>query len=194
MSDNPSTDPTYPVITRHLGKLLTAVLLLFALMAVNSVYLAAITLLEETTGRLYQDYFYLLMFLAHLVLGLVLIVPFILFAAGHMRRAVRRPNRHAIRAGFALFASAIVLLLTGLLLTRFVFFELNDPVIRRAGYWIHVISPFVVIWLFVLHRLAGPPIHWRAGMRWSTAALGFAGVAFLCHLPRPSAAVQRPLR
>ncbi len=169
-------ETTYPVITQRLGKLLTAVFVLFALMVVNSVYLAAITLLEESTGRLYQDYFYLLMFLAHLVLGLLLILPFLMFALGHMRRAVRRPNRAAIRAGFALFASALVLLLTGLLLTRFEFFELNDPDIRRAGYWIHVISPFVVIWLFVLHRLAGPPIHWRSGWRWSLAALGFAGI------------------
>ena len=169
-------ETTHPVITRRLGKLLTAVFLLFALMAVNSVYLVSITLLEEFTGRLYQDYFYLLMFLVHLLLGLVLILPFLAFATGHMRRAVRRPNRAAIRAGFALFASTLVLLLTGLLLTRFEFFELNDPTIRRAGYWLHVISPFAVIWLFVLHRLAGPPIHWRSGMRWSLAALGFAAM------------------
>jgi hypothetical protein len=116
------------------------------------------------------------MFFAHLVLGLVLILPFLVFALGHMRRAIQRPNRAAIRAGIALFVSALVLLLTGLLLTRFPFFELNDPAIRRAGYWIHVLSPFVVIWLFVLHRLAGPPIHWRSGLRWSALALGFAAL------------------
>lgn len=169
-------DPAHPVITRRLGKLLTAVFLLFALLAVNSVYLVAITLLETGTDRLYQDYFYLLMFLAHLMLGLVLILPFLFFAFGHMRRAVRRTNRAAIRAGIALFVSALMLLLSGLLLTRFGFFEINDPAIRRAGYWIHVISPFVVIWLFVLHRLAGPPIHWRSGLRWSAAALAFAAI------------------
>lgn len=169
-------DPAAPVITHRLGKLLTAVFLLFALMAVNSVYLVSITLLEAGTDRLFQYYFYLLMFLAHLVLGVVLILPFLFFAAGHMRRAVHRSNRAAIRAGIALFISALVLLLSGLLLTRFGFFELNDPALRRAGYWIHVLSPFVVIWLFVLHRLAGPPIHWRSGLRWSAVALVFAGL------------------
>lgn len=167
-------DTANPVITQRLGKLLASVFLMFALMAVNSVYLVAITLLEETSGRLYQDYFYLMMFLAHLVLGLVMIVPFLWFGVGHMRRALQRPNRAAITAGIALFISALVLLLTGLLLTRFEFFELNDPDIRRIGYWIHVLSPLVVIWLFVLHRLAGPPIHWRKGLRWSGLALVFA--------------------
>ena len=145
--------PNYPVITPRLGNLLTAVLLLFALMAVNSVYLAAVTLLETVTGALYQDYFYLLMFLVHLALGLLIILPVILFATAHMRRALKRPNRDAIRAGIALFISALLVLLTGLLLTRFEFFELNDPDIRRTGYWLHVISPLAVVWLFVLHRL-----------------------------------------
>lgn len=167
---------SHQVITRRLGKLLTTVFLLFAVLAVNSVYLATITFLEETGGHLYQGYFYLLMFLAHLVLGLVLIVPFIVFAICHMRRALHRPNRAAIRAGLALFVSALLLLLSGMLLTRFEFFELNDPDIRRAGYWIHVLSPFLVVWLFVLHRLAGPPIHWRSGLRWSAAALGFTAL------------------
>jgi tetratricopeptide (TPR) repeat protein len=169
----------YPVITPRLGKLLTVVLLLFALMAVNSVYLAAITVLESVTGGLYQDYFYLLMFLVHLALGLLIILPVILFATAHMRRALNRPNRDAIRAGIALFISALLVLLSGLLLTRFEFFELNDPDIRRIGYWVHVITPLAVVWLFILHRLAGPPIHWRSGRHWLLLAIGFAAVMVL---------------
>jgi tetratricopeptide (TPR) repeat protein len=152
------------------------VFLLFALLALNSVYLAAISLLEQFSDHIYQNYFYLLMFLLHLALGLLITVPVILFGLGHMRRAWRRPNRYAVRAGRALFFTALVLLVTGLLLTRFEFFEINDPQIRRIGYWIHVISPLVVVWLFVLHRLAGPPIRWQTGRRWTLAALGFAAL------------------
>ncbi len=152
------------------------VFLLFALLALNSVYLAAISLLEQFSDHIYQNYFYLLMFLLHLALGLLITVPVILFGLGHMRRAWRRPNRYAVRAGMALFFTALVLLVTGLLLTRFEFFEINDPQIRRIGYWIHVISPLVVVWLFVLHRLAGPPIRWQTGRRWTLAALGFAAL------------------
>jgi len=171
-----------PVITARLGRRLGVVLLLFALLVVNSVYLAAITWLEYRSGEVYQDYFYLLMFLLHLVLGLLLILPLLLFALPHMRRAWHRPNRDAVRAGVALFISALLLLVSGLLLTRFDFFEVNDPLLRRIGYWLHVGSPFAVVWLFVLHRLAGPPIRWHAAVRWSVAATVFAAVMLLWNL------------
>ncbi len=171
-----SRDPNYPVLTPRLGRLLGLVLLLFALLVVNSIYLSAITLIETATGELYQDYFYLLMFLAHLALGLAIILPLIAFATLHMRRALKRPNRDAIRAGIALFISALLLLLSGLLLTRFDFLELNDPQLRRIGYWVHVASPLAVAWLFILHRLAGPPIRWRSGRYWLLVTAAFTAV------------------
>jgi len=182
----PSADPDNraekPVISAPLGRLLAIVFLLFSLLVVNSVYLGAITLLEQTSKEIYQDYFYLLMFLVHLVLGLALTVPVIIFAIGHMRRAWSRPNRYAIRAGIALVTGLLLVLVSGLLLTRFSFLEINDPLVRRIGYWIHVISPFAVAWLFVLHRLAGPPIRWRGAVRWSFVAAGFAAVMILVHV------------
>jgi len=171
-----------PVINARLGRLLGVVFLLFSLLVVNSVYLSAITLLEQSSNEIYQDYFYLLMFFAHLVLGLLLTVPVIIFAIGHMRRAWSRPNRYAIRAGIALFTGLMLVLLTGLLLTRFSFLEINDPLIRRISYWLHIASPFAVAWLFVLHRLAGPPIRWRGAVRWSFVAAGFAAVMILVHV------------
>jgi len=171
-----------PVITARLGRLLGVVLLLFSLLVVNSVYLTTITWLEYRSGGIYQDYFYLLMFLLHLALGLLLTLPLLLFALAHMRRAWRRPNRYAVRAGVALFIAALLLLFSGLLLTRFPFFEINDPLLRQIGYWLHVGSPFAVAWLFVLHRLAGPPIRWHAAVRWSLAAVAFAGVMLLWNL------------
>jgi tetratricopeptide (TPR) repeat protein len=171
-----------PVITARLGRLLGGVLLLFSLLVVNSVYLAAITWLEFSSGGIYQDYFYLLMFLLHLVLGLLLTLPLLVFALSHMRRAWRRPNRYAVRAGVALFLATILLLFSGLLLTRFDFFEINDPWVRQIGYWLHVGSPFAVAWLFVLHRLAGPPIRWHVAVRWSLAAVAFAGIMLLWNL------------
>jgi tetratricopeptide (TPR) repeat protein len=165
-----------PVVNARLGRLLGAVFLLFALLVVNSVYLGAITLLEQAGDTIYQDYFYLLMFLLHLLLGLLLVVPLLLFAVAHMRRAWRRPNRYAVRAGMALFTGALLLLGSGLLLTRFGFLEVNDPLIRQISYWVHIISPLAVAWLFVLHRLAGPPIRWRSGARWALGAAALAAV------------------
>jgi tetratricopeptide (TPR) repeat protein len=168
-----------PVLNARLGRLLGVVILLFSLLVLDSVYLAAISLLEQLSGEIYQNYFYLLMFLLHLVLGLLITLPVVVFALAHMRRAWHRPNRYAVRAGLALFFTALLLLVTGLLLTRFDFFEINDPQVRRIGYWLHVISPFVLVWLFVLHRLAGPPIRWKTGLRWSLATLGLAAAMVL---------------
>ena len=42
-------------------------------------------------------------------------------------------------AGLALLASALVLLLSGLLLTRLGDFELRDPQFRALAYWLHLV-------------------------------------------------------
>ena len=171
-----------PVIGLRLRRLLQLVLLLVGLLVVNSTYLAAITLLEHATTDVVQDYVYLSMFLAHLVLGLLLIVPFLLFGALHLRRAVHRPNRYAVRAGAALFTTGILVLLSGVFLTRFGFFEVNDPGLRRIAYWLHVTAPLVAVWLFVLHRLAGRRIRWAHGIGWAGVATGFTALMVGWHL------------
>jgi len=170
-----------PVVTRHLRHWLALVLLLFALLAINALYLGAVSLLEALTGEPWQGGLYLYMFLAHLALGVALIAPFIYFAVRHMRRALSRPNRNAIRAGVGLFAMALLLLLSGVVLTRFGFFEINDPVVRRIAWWVHILTPFLVVWLFVLHRLAGPRLRWKTGLRWALA--GLAASALLLAWP-----------
>src|SRR5688572_15578311 len=88
-----------PVVGPRLKILLTFLLAAFALMAVNSVYLVSITLLEWLNGLMYQTPFYIAMFGVHIALGLVMVVPFIVFGILHMRNARNRPNRRAVRAG-----------------------------------------------------------------------------------------------
>jgi len=171
-----------PVVSPGLRRLLVFVLALFGLLAVNSLYLVVIDVAGQLGSRNHENYFYLLMFLAHLGLGLLLLVPALLFGALHMRRAWGRDNRYAVRAGLALYSSVIVLLVSGILLTRFGFFEIDDPRVREPAYWLHLMSPLVLIWLFVLHRLAGPPLRWRSGAWWTVAAGVFAAVALGLHL------------
>jgi len=160
-------NPARPVIGSRLRHLVRVVFILTALLAANSLYLVVVTALEQLSGDSYQDYLYLVMFLIHLLLGLALILPLVL----HMRNAWRRPNRYAVRAGATLYLTALLLLISGVLLTRFGFLEINDPTLRGLAYWIHVISPLLVAWLFVLHRLAGRKIRWRTGGYWSAATL-----------------------
>ncbi len=164
-----------PAVTPGLRRVLITVFLLVALLGANSIYLATVTFLEYARETTYQNYFYQFMFLGHLILGLLLIVPFLVFALVHMAHTRKRKNRRAVRIGYALFLVALLLLTTGLLLTRAGPLEIRSPTSRQIFYWLHVVAPFACIWLYWLHRLAGPPIRWR----WAIGYLAGAGIASL---------------
>lgn len=175
-----------PAVGPGLRKLLLVVLALFALLGVNSVYLVSITAAESATGQVYQNWFYLYMFLLHLALGTLLIVPVIVFGLAHMRNTHKRRNRRAVRIGFALFGAAILLLVTGIVLTRLEgVIEVRNPTVRSVAYWLHVAAPLAVVWLFVLHRLAGPKIRWRTGLYWAGAAAGLAVIMLVVQAQDP---------
>ena len=167
-----------PAITPALRKVFYVVLALLALLGANSGYLASVTVLEAVTGHVYQNYFYQLMFLGHIVLGLLLIAPFVYFGVQHMLNSWRRKNRRAVRVGYALFAVSIVVLVTGILLIRVGGIDLKHPTARAAMYWLHVAMPLVAAWLYWLHRLAGPPIKWRVGLGYA-AVVAAAVVAMI---------------
>jgi tetratricopeptide (TPR) repeat protein len=168
-----------PVIGPRLRRLLAIAFALFGLLAVNSLYLVSVTVAEELSGALYQDFFYQVMFLLHLLLGLLIVLPAVVFGALHLRNAWPRPNYRAVRAGLALYITVLLMLITGLVLTRFDFFSLKDPVIRGAAYWLHVATPLLAIWLFVLHRLAGKGIRYRRGIAWGAAAVLLTALVLL---------------
>ena len=174
-----------PAVGPRLRKLLLVVFVLFALLAVDSVYLGTITWFEWWSGNTLQDYFYQVVFLLHLVLGFLIIAPVIVFGPLHFRNAWKRPNRRAVGAGIALFSTALVLLLSGIALTRLGLFDLKDPALRNGTYWVHVISPLALAWLYVLHRLAGKRINWKLGWRWAAFAAAFAGVMLLIQAQDP---------
>ena len=169
-----------PVVGSRLRKLLLVVFALFAVLSVNSIYLVAISVWQWQTGFTYENYFYQWMFLGHLVLGLIVVVPVVLFGIFHIKNAYTRPNRRAVRAGLALFGTSLTVLITGILLTR-AFVDLRVAGLRATLYWIHVLGPVAVIWLFVLHRLAGRRIKWSVGLSWAGVAALFALVMTVLH-------------
>ena len=67
-----------------------------ALLGANSVYLASITFLEWSRDAIYQNYFYMVMFGVHLVLGLLIVLPVVVFGCVHIKNAHDRPNRRAV--------------------------------------------------------------------------------------------------
>jgi tetratricopeptide (TPR) repeat protein len=175
-----------PGVGAELRPLLAVLFLLFALLAVNSLYLAGVTIAEAASGRSLQGYVYLVMVLVHLALGLLLIPVFLAFLGRHLPRVWRRRNRYAIGAGIALTLSGVLLVFSGLMLVRFDFLAVHHPAAREVFYWVHVAAPLAAIWLFLLHRLAGPPLRWRKAPRWVLlmviAGAGMAGL-HLYHAP-----------
>ena len=176
---SPMPEPTTdrPQVKRAVGpklrKLLYVVFGLLALLGANSGYLASITFLGWVNDQRYENYFYFVMFLGHLVLGMLLIVPFILFGAIHLRNTKGRRNRRAVKVGYALFVASITVLVTGVLLVQVPGnFELKHQTIRSAVYWLHIACPVSAAWLYWLHRLAGPKIKWKAGLTYGGVVTG----------------------
>ena len=102
-----------------------------AALAANSIYLAMVTFFEWTTGRALQDYFYQWMFLAHLALGLLVVVPFAAFAIAHALAARHHPNRRRCAHRLLLAALALACSSTGLVLVRVAGFELRRSACAR---------------------------------------------------------------
>jgi hypothetical protein len=165
-----TSEAASPVMSRALRRLLTFVAGLGTVLAASGLYLAAVRVVSWSAGRTYESTFSLAVFLAHVVLGLVFVMPTLAFAVAHLRRGITNPNRRAVRAGLALLTTLVVLMASGVVLTRLEgVLDIADPRLRSAAYWTHVLTPLVAGWLFVLHRLAGPPIRWRRG-GWLAAA------------------------
>jgi len=156
------------------------------LLTINSGYLAAVTVIEWQSGETIQDYFYQLMFLGHLCLGLLIILPFLIYGAVHWRLAKDRPNRRAVNVGYVLFAVGLLLIASGLVLTRGIpVIEIRDPAGRELAYWLHVLTPLAVGWLFVLHRLAGRKINWRFAIGVGMAATALSAVVIFVQAQDP---------
>ena len=175
MSDakSPAPKKARRVITPRLRLVLYVVLTLFGVLSANGLYLAGVTALQFFTGETYETHSYQLMFLGHIGLGLLLIVPVVVFGFAHMMRGKDRRNRRAVKIGYALLIVALVILISGMLLTRMGSISIVDPSTRRIVYWSHLLAPAAAVWLYWLHRLVGPKIKWHIGKRVGVAIAGF---------------------
>ncbi len=184
---NATTRRVYtPPIGKRLKRLLFVVFALLSLLCANSLYLATITFLEWQRGETYQNQFYMVMFLGHVILGLIFLLPFVIFGLIHMLTARKRKNKRAIRVGYALFAVSLVVLGSGLLLVRVgEVFDLKHPSTRSLVYWIHVVCPVVTIWLYWLHRLVGQKIKWKLGIAYGAIAIASVALMVSMHTQDP---------
>ncbi|MSR45403.1 MAG: tetratricopeptide repeat protein [Phycisphaerales bacterium] len=157
----------------------------FALLVVNSVYLLCVTTAGAITGLDHQTVFSVWMFLVHVVVGLAMSIPFIWFGIAHLRRALEQSNRAAIRLGLMSFAAGILTIVSGLLLMRIdlgtLSLSLRAIAPRETLWWLHIAAPLVFVWMFLLHRLAGPTIRWRMGGLLAVIAVAAGGMGFVLH-------------
>jgi hypothetical protein len=163
----PVRKPYRKAIGPKLRVLYVIVLVITALLGANSLYLAGVKAMGALAGEAYQDQFWLWMILLHVVLGVLVVAPFLFFGLVHWRNTKDRKNRRAVRIGYALFFICNIVLATGfLLLMRLGIFD-SMPLTRAAVYWVHVACPVAAIWLYWLHRLVGPPIKWSVGLSYA---------------------------
>src|SRR6516225_2081428 len=99
-----------PAIGPRLRPLLWVILIGFALLAANGFYLSSVTALTWYLGTTQQTFFYMLMVALHLFLGLVLVIPFLIFGFAHLATSWNRPNKWAVRYGLTLLGAALVTL------------------------------------------------------------------------------------
>ena len=156
-----------PVLTPTMRVIVRALMVAFVFLLVNSGYLLTVSLAEGWSGEDRQTVFSIWMLLAHVVVGLAIALPFLGVAIAHARRGLKRPNRAAQRMGFVALSAGVLTLLTGLLLLRLQWgdyaLEMRGFLARSTIWWIHLVAPVLLIWMYVLHRLAGPRIRWRMG-------------------------------
>ncbi len=186
----PKTDRSIGhVVTPGMRKLLLVVFVLVALLVINSVYLVLVSLVQQETNEFFENAFYQSMFLVHLLLGLGVILPTLVFVGLHLRRAWGRANRIAVRLGLATFISLLLVFVSGLALTRGLpLLEVKEATSRQLIYWLHIIAPIAAVWFFVLHRLAGPRIRWKGGAVVAVVSIVLAIIGL--HLLRPGEAAQ----
>lgn len=155
---------------------LWAIYVCTGLLTATAAYLGSVTAVEALSGRSVQGYVYQWTVLAHLVAGLLVAVPFAVFAVAHPLAARSHPNRRAARIGYLLAALAVIVVLTGFALLRVAGIELRAPAARQTAYWLHVLVPFGVAWAFAQHRRRGRPLRAQAAWLWAAATVAAVAV------------------
>src|SRR5947209_3809313 len=95
--------PYVPAVGPRLRVLLAFIFASVAVLGASGVYLVAVRLFEWRRGQTFTNQFTLWMFLAHVLLGVVFILPYVVFGVAHYASARTRKNRLAVKLGIALF-------------------------------------------------------------------------------------------
>ncbi|MEM7080654.1 MAG: multiheme c-type cytochrome [Pseudomonadota bacterium] len=146
-----------PMMTRQARTWLGVMLLLLALLYLNSVYMGITTWRQWLSGHALETELYQWAFLLHLAIGLLVSLFALAFLTGHLRLARRASNRRAQRRGGLLAIIGAILICTGLALTDLIGSQ-GDT--RATLYILHIFAGCALPAVFVYHRRAGRRIRW----------------------------------
>jgi tetratricopeptide (TPR) repeat protein len=176
-----------PAIGTRLKYLLAFIFVGVGILGATGVYLFALSALQWFRKADYTTSFSLWMTLAHIAIGVVMVLPFIFFGFYHLSTAYKRPNRRAVRLGIALFTMGLLATFSGLALL-----QLHDKIQlptgtkgRAIAYLLHVFTPVIAVVLYVLHRRAGPDLKWQWGAAWGGGVVIFVGAMCVMHSFNP---------
>ncbi len=177
-----------PAVSPRLKVLLLVIFGAVAVLGTSGVYLVSITFLNWwKSPRTYTNQFTLWMFLIHVAIGVVIVLPFLLFGLTHYASARKRKNRLAVKLGLALFATGIVVCFSGLALIQLEGLPqlITGTWSRNLVYWLHIIVPVGAVGLYLWHRHAGPDIQWQWGYAWAGGVILFVGGMGIMHAQDP---------
>jgi Flp pilus assembly protein TadD len=108
----------------------------------------------------------------HLALGVLIAVPFFVFAVTHARRMIRMWNKRAKYAGLAIFTLAVICVSTGVIMV------FRGATLANRPVWLsHVASIPLAITAFILHRRAHThQLQFRRFFAWGAAVVVFLAV------------------
>lgn len=164
-----------PAVGPKLRVLLISIFAAVALLGATGIYLLAIRLLEWVSDHSYQTQFSLWMFLLHLLVGVIILVPFVFFGVVHLVTARNRPNQLAVKLGIGLFVLGLLVCFSGVALVQLEGLPQlpTGTIARWITYGLHIVTPVLAVVIYVLHRRAGPEIRWRWGIGWGLAVAIF---------------------
>lgn len=176
-----------PAIGPGLKKLLYVLFFGFALLGATGAYLVAIRAFEWWNApQVYTNAFSLWIFIIHIGFGILLLIPFLYFGIKHWSTAKDRMNRRAVKLGIGVFLTGVAICVTGLALVQLdERFQLPTGLVRDIIRWAHVATPILAVFLYVLHRRAGPAIQWKWGYFWGGSVGAFILVMVFFHYQDP---------
>jgi tetratricopeptide (TPR) repeat protein len=177
-----------PALGPRLKILLFVVFAATAILGVTGVYLLSIDVLNAVRApRTYTNQFTLQTFAIHLLVGFAVIVPFLIFGFTHLLTARKRKNRLAVKLGIALFISGLLVVASGVALVQISGLPQlpTGSAARWLVYVLHAVAPVAAVFLYVLHRRAGPDIQWKYGYAWGGGVTVFVAAMIALHMQDP---------